>query len=59
MENQANGGRVLITPSSITTPPAELTQQNLHESTSFGKIHDQALFLFRLFLKNGQMMFPD
>lgn len=38
MENQANGVRTLIPPSSIATPSAELAQRNLHEPTTFGKI---------------------
>ncbi|XP_058256851.1 neuron navigator 2 isoform X2 [Hemibagrus wyckioides] len=43
MENQTtNGGRALITPSSITPPSAELAQQNLHESTSFDILLDDS-----------------
>ncbi|XP_046713444.1 neuron navigator 2 isoform X2 [Silurus meridionalis] len=42
MENQANGGRALITPSSNTTSTTEFAQQNLHKSTSFDILMDDS-----------------
>ncbi|GAA6088332.1 neuron navigator 2 isoform X7 [Tachysurus ichikawai] len=55
MENQtANGGRVLITPSSITTPSTELAQQNLHESTNLDILLDDSGGGDGSFHKDGQ-----
>ncbi|XP_047658791.1 neuron navigator 2 isoform X3 [Tachysurus fulvidraco] len=55
MENQtANGGRVLITSSSITTPSTELAQQNLHESTNLDILLDDSGGGDGSFHKDGQ-----